>query len=269
MNTQTAGRGTGNRWAIVLIAVGFNLLFEYALRGINNLRVQPGLPLILFIAYFTYFTMLEDLIVRHRLLDYQLMIASFFFGTVYVCLVAGIAFDKPQAFGLNWSGLLFVNLIWWGPLQAVLTFYLANRLAPRDWNHLRLGGLGWGVMLLLNGLIVVIFQRSGVIPKGTPVGLGTMIVILIVVAVLFRWTLPGASARAVSSAFQKGGVMDLLSALTVFIFLVCAVLLTSDPVRSGASNVNNVSLRIVSGWTVLLALVMLGYRLISKRPIPV
>jgi hypothetical protein len=44
-----------NHWKIVFAAVGFNLLFEYSMRGINNLLVRPLLTLFLFLANFPYF----------------------------------------------------------------------------------------------------------------------------------------------------------------------------------------------------------------------
>ena len=54
----------GCPWRTVLVATGFNLLFEYSMRGINT--------------------------------------------------------------------LLSVVVVWWGGLQSVMTFYVANRIAPRD-----------------------------------------------------------------------------------------------------------------------------------------
>ncbi|MEM3726573.1 MAG: hypothetical protein QXK98_06920, partial [Candidatus Bathyarchaeia archaeon] len=71
-----------NRWNIVLAATGFNLLFEYSMRGINDLNLRPLLPLFLFWVYFPYFALLEDSITKYRLKDYNIVIAGFFFGTV-------------------------------------------------------------------------------------------------------------------------------------------------------------------------------------------
>ncbi|MEM2145167.1 MAG: hypothetical protein QW279_07395 [Candidatus Jordarchaeaceae archaeon] len=259
----------GNRWKIVLVATGFNLLFEYSMRGINNLPKQPVLPLILFAAYFTYFTMLEDLIVRFKLRDYHLILASFFFGTIYVCLVSGAAFTPPLILGINWGYLLFINLVWWGALQAVMTFYIANRLAPRDWNHPVLSKKGWGLMLILNGFIVLLFQLSGVIPYGNPVGIIVMSIILIATAFIFKKLLPSKDERAYSLEFKKIRLMDYLSIFTTTVFLVCAMFLIFDPSRLGASNVNLTAVRIVSVWTTILSIIMVAYRWYNKRPISI
>lgn len=256
-------------WKIVLIATAFNLLFEYSMRGINNLQVQPVLPLVLFTTYFTLFTMLEDLIVRFRLKDYHLMAAAFSYGAVYQSLVSGAAFIPPLILGINWGGVLFVILVWWGALQNVMTFYIANRLAPRDWNRRRLSKIGWAAMILLNGLMVLLFQLSGVIPRGSPSGMVVMVLILIVSVAGFWRILPGREERSLTPEFRKDKVMDYLSILTVVVFFVCAVFFTFDPVRHGASRVNWTSTRIVVGWSIILALIMLTYRLYSKRPISV
>ena len=255
-----------NRWEIVLVATGFNLLFEYSMRGVNNLLVQPVLPFILFTAYFTYFTMLEDLIVRYRLKDYPLIVVSFFFGTVYVCLVSGAAFTPPLVLGVNWPSLLFVNLVWWGALQAVLTFYIANRVAQRDWNHPRFSKKGWALTLLLNGAVVVLFQLSGYVPKGTVAGMVSMVIVLIATLIIFWRILP--KDERVYVEFERSRLMDYLSVITVAVFVV-SMFLVFDPTRLVASNVNLTAVRIVTVWTAILAVIMLAYRLYSKKEIPV
>lgn len=256
-------------WKIVLIATAFNLLFEYSMRGINSLRVQPVLPLVLFTTYFTLFTMLEDLIVRYRLKDYHLVVAAFSYGAVYQSLVSGAAFIPPVILGINWGGVLFVILVWWGALQNVTTFYIANRLAPRDWNRRLLSKIGWAAMLLLNGLMVLLFQSSGVIPKGSSLGMVVMALILIVGVAGFWRILPNKEERSLTPEFRRDRVMDYLSIITIIIFLVCAIFLTFDPTKHGASRVNWTSTRIVAGWTVILALTMLTRRLYSRRPVSV
>lgn len=95
-----------------------------------------------------------------------------------------------------------------------------------------------------------------------------MIIILIVSAVIFWRILPEKDERSSIREFEKRRLMDYLSAITVIIFLVCAVFLIFDPTRLGASNVNLLSAQIVTVWTTILAVIMLVYRLYSKRSIP-
>ncbi len=258
-----------NGWKIVLIATGFNLLFEYSLRGANNVVEQPLLPPVLFTSYLTYFTILENLIVKYRLKDYHLMIASFFYGTIGVCFASGLAFTPPLLLGINWPSLLFVNLVWWGAIQAIVTFYVANRLAPRDWNHGLLSKTGWAVALFLNGSTFVIFQLNQFVPRGTSTGHEVTIFVLIIAAVIFQKTLPNKEPRNSSPAFKKDKVMDYLSLSTAILFFVCAVLLIHDPTYSGASHVNQTSLKIILVWTAIVALAILVYRFHSKKEIPV
>ena len=256
-------------WKVVLIASLFNLLFEYSMRGINNLRSQPILPLILFTTYFTLFAMLEDLIARYRLKDYHLMVMAFSYGIVYQCLVSGAAFASPLLLGINWTSVLFVITIWWGGIQGVMTFYLANRLAPRDWNRTGLSKKAWTALLSLNGLMVLLFQRYGGIPKGTGLGTAIMFLILISSVVVFWKILPDKEERSRIPEFRKDRVMDLLSVLTIIIFTICAIVFTFDPVKRGASNVNQTSTRIVVTWTIVIALAMLAERVHSQSSISV
>jgi len=261
--------GGVDMWEIALIATAFNLLFEYSMRGINSFRVQPVLPLVLFTTYFTLFSVLEDLILRYRLKDYHLIVMAFSYGAVYQSLVSGAAFIPPLIFGINWGGVLFVILVWWGAVQNVMTFYIANRIAPRNWNRRGLSKMGWAAMLLLNGLMVLLFQLSGVIPKGSSLGMAVMALILIVGVVGFWRILPNKEERSLTPEFRRDRVMDYLSIITVIIFLVCAVFFTFDPTKHGASRVNWTATRVVVGWTIILALTMLTHRLYSRKPISV
>lgn len=253
----------------ILTATIFNLFFEYSIRGVNNLPAQPFLPIILFISYFTYFTMLEDLIARYRLKDYHLIMVSFIYGTVALCFASGLAFTPPLFLGINWIGLVFVNLVWWGALQAVATFYLANRMCPREWNSDLLSKNGWAVALLLNASTFVLFQFSGLIPKPTVQGLITAATLILALTVLLWRNISNRSVPFDEPSFRKSRFMDVLVAMTILVFLVCAVFLTRDPVWSGASLVNRTSLHVVTVWTIILALLVFAYRLISKRPIPI
>jgi len=261
--------GEVEMWKTVLVATMFNLLFEYSMRGINNILVQPFLPLVLFTTYFTLFTMLEDLVLRYRLKDYHLMVGAFSYGIVYQCLVSGAAFIPPLIFGINWGGVLFVILVWWGALQNVMTLYIANRIAPRDWNRGPLSKMGWAAMLLLNGLMVLLFQLYGGIPKGSLRGIVVMVLILIGGMAMFLRVLPGKEERSLTPEFRRDKVMDCLSIFTVIVFLVCAVFLTFDPTRHGASRVNWTATQVVVAWSIVLALGMLTYRLCFRRPISV
>jgi hypothetical protein len=256
-----------NRWKIIWTATLFNLLFEYSLRGFSNIKVQAGLPIILFAVYFTLFIMCEDLIVRYKLKAYQLMLLAFFYGTFYCAYTSGILYIKPSFMGIDWKSLLFVNIIWWGAIQGVLTFYLANMVNPRDWNHARLSKVGWIVCLVINFLAVAIFQVSGLIPKATPPGgLITWIIMAISLAV-FIGSIKKSSQ--IVREFQKSKFLSFLAILTVAVFLYSAAFLAYNPVLSNTSNVNANSLRIIGGYTVAAAVSLLIYRFSSKKEIPV
>lgn len=254
-------------WKTVSTATAFNMLFEYSMRGVNNLVVQPLLPFVLFAVYFSLYMMLEDLIAKYRLKDYHLLIAAFFFGTAYQFLVSGSALLQPSFLGIDWKNLLFVVAVWWGNLQSIVTFYFANRIAPRDWNH-RLPRKGWAAALAVNCLMVLLFQLSGKIPKLTIPQLTIMLLIMALAAALFKAALPKSIIDS-SQAFQSSRFMDFLGASTVGIFLFCATVLTFDPVRAKTSNVNATATAAVTIWTIILALAVFIYRICTKRPIPV
>jgi len=257
-----------NRWKIIFIATLFNLLFEYSLRGFNNISAQPSLPFILFATYFTLYIMVEDLIVRFKLKDYHLMMLSFVYGTIYCAFTSGLAFINPTFLGVAWGPLILINLVWWGALQAVLCFYLANWFNPRDWNHARLSKFGWIGCIAGTVFVLFLFQKSGVIPLGTPLGRLTVWVIVllsgIVCSISFR-----KNRQSKSPAFVKSRLLTILSFATIALFLFTAMFLTHDPIQANTSNVNSTSLRIISSYTLILSIALLAYRIRSKKSIPV
>jgi hypothetical protein len=211
--------------------------------------------------------MVEDLIVRFRLKDHQLMYLSFFYGTIYLAFTSGIVFLPPvSAGGIRWVELLYVNLVWWGALQAVLTFYFANLIAPRSFDHSLLSKNGWILCLVIQIVTLFLFQKSGLIPKGSPAGYMTILIILIASLLIFWKSIKKQSAII---PFQSNRILTILSFATVCVFLVCFLFLVKDPILSGTSHVNALSLKIVTRWTLVLAVIMLMYRIKMKKNIPV
>lgn len=260
-----------NHWKIVFTAVGFNLLFEYSMRGVNNLAVRPMLPFFLFLVYFPYFALLEDLITKHRLKDYNVLITGFFFGTAFTIFVPATQFVEPQAFGINWAALFFVNFFWWGMTQGVLTFYMATRLFPRNWNHKQLSTLQKAAllsMLILGGLLFRIGIQLNV-PQAPQIRLEAYIAIAVIctlTAIIFRKAI---LKQAMPPTQQRERVIDIISALTVGIFTFSALFLTQDPTQINIHSVNTTAVRTVTTWTIISTLIMIAYRALKRRPIQV
>jgi hypothetical protein len=132
-------------------------------RGIANI-LNVYLLIGIIGTYFTYFTILEELIARYKLKDHQLMLWGFFLGIFVMAFTGGEMFNPRPGlemffiFGINYVDFFFVNVIWWSLFQTVITFYFANRIIKRDWDHSRLGKLGWALTLILFGVILFLFQ---------------------------------------------------------------------------------------------------------------
>ncbi|HLF91158.1 MAG TPA: hypothetical protein VI451_19595 [Anaerolineales bacterium] len=263
---NNAGKG---RWRIIFIATVFNLMFEFSLRGVAGIVAHPVLPILLFVVYFTYFTIVEDLILRYRLKDYHLMFVAFIFGTIAQFLISGTALDSEGAMGVNWGRFLFVNLVWWGALQTILALYIANRIVSRNWEHKHVSKAGWGLSLLIILGIIILFRASGIIPDVSRPAFWAMVISLAISFLPLPVSIRGRAARSAQPTFQKSGLMDILGLVTVLIFVGSGCFLTANPSQVGASVVGVGALRFVSVWTGVLGLVMLGYRVLSRREISV
>jgi hypothetical protein len=238
------------------------------MRGVNDLLRQPLLLPVLFTVYFTLFAMINDLIARYKLRDYHLMVLAFFFGSFYQFFASGAALLPPLFLGVNWQSIIFVVVVWWGGAQSVLTFYVANRVAPRNWNQ-RLSKKGWAGALVLNALMMVVFQRSGAIPRVDAQQIIVLVAIMTFAAIVFGLILHSREKRAVPAESHRSIVLDALAAITVGVFLVCALFLTFDSTVLTTSHVNATAVFVVTRWTLILVFALLVYRLVSRRSISV
>ncbi len=211
--------------------------------------------------------MVEDLIVRYKLKDYHLILLSFVYGTIYCAYTSGIVFLKPVIAGIDLYTLTLINLFWWGSVQAVLTFYIANLLVKREWKHERLSKRGWFIAIAVNLFTVVLFKSSGYIPHGTPLGNFTILLIVIASLMIFVSSLKRHKPQQVP--FQSNRFLNAMAFLTIGVFAFCAIFLTRDPILSGTSNVNETSLSVVSQYTFILGIMLFSYRIYSKKGIPV
>ncbi|MDD1634640.1 MAG: hypothetical protein LUQ58_03480 [Methanomicrobiales archaeon] len=250
----------GSRWGTILLATVFSLLLEYAVRGLPNLTESPLLFPLLAAAYLSYFTMVQDLVVRFRLGDRHLVGIAFFTGTVYVFLVSGLALVPPLVLGVNWLAILFLNLVWWAALQTLLGRYLAGRLLGNDGSLDPLSSAGWMVALAVQAGVILLFQLSGRIPPLTPVAVGVLILLLIGSASAVKFTLP--PREEPFPVIRPNPVWDILAGASIIVFLACALMPAGDPAFMGPFPVNRTSLPVVVLWSLLVAVVMALHRLI-------
>ncbi len=257
-----------SRWRLILVAVIFNLLFEYSMRGVNDLLAHPVLFLFLFGVYFAYFTMLEDLIARYRLGDYHLISLGFFFGLVAGLILPSGFFTPPLFLGVNWGNMLFINLVWWGILQGVLTFYIANRVAPRDWNHQLLSKKGWCISLLLLVSILLLFRLKAVnMPRVSLSGFLTIISLSIFLFLVLKKEFE--KKRKEYLIFKPSRFMDLTATSTILVFTYSALFLTHNQIMLSIHRVNMPAVRLVSIWSIIVATMVTTYRLYRRKPIPI
>ncbi len=261
-----------SRWKVILLVTLFNLLAEYSLRGINGLIARPELPFFLFLIYFSYFTMIEDLIVRYRLKDYHVIVAAFFFALLFQFLFPqGGVFVPPLTLGINWSVLLFVNLIFWCPIQTVMGLYLANRITPRDWSHSLLSKFDWIICLVVFVFITLGFRfYARNIAQVTPLGIVVMIGLMVATLAIFIKIHPGPEERFLSAPeFKKVRLLDYICIFLIAFFFLSAIFLTGDSTFIYAHPLNRTALQVGIIVSTIVVLIMLIYRLYSRKPIPV
>lgn len=260
-----------NRFKIVLLATLFNLAFEFAFRGFNFFN-RPLLVFYLFGMYFTLYLMLEDLIVRFKINNLQLVLSAFLYGLFPMAFGTGLLFVKPQFLGINWLNLFFIGFLWWGILQAILTFYFATRLVKRDWNHPRLGKVGWVAAIGYNLIVLGVSKTiSPYLPLIQPIAY--LIFGLIVFGTgVFLWQDIKKKSKREAWDCEKSIVLDFLSFGSLVLFIFLGIFITGggkvDPIS--LSHLNPTTVKIVNNWTIILTIIFLVYRFsVRKKEITV
>ena len=225
----------------------------------------------LFGLYFAYFAIAEDLMVRFKLTNLQVVLLGLVFGIFAESVLTGNLFN-PWIFygvrvaGINLGSLLIIGVAAWGFIQGNVTFYFANRIEPRDWNHPRMGPLGWLLCLGYEGFIAVLSQRNPVTPRGTWVSDLGVVGLELVVLVVFLTSLR--SRRRGDLKFQPLPLLDLLAFGSLIIFIVLgtfvggAKIVTSLPLNREAAVLETI-------WAVIVTVIFLSYRLERRAEIVV
>jgi len=251
-------------WIRVFIATMFNLLFEYSMRGINDLFQRPFLPLFLLMVYFPYFAILEHCIEKYRMRDYHVLIAGFVFGALAAFFIPGGMFNPPLLFGLNWASFFFITVVWWGTFQAVFTFYIARAIVQ---SRRYATFLAQPAPIILTGILVCMLFLFRFAIKSAPQipVIGAILIVFMACAGLLtlHTTLPGKPV-----VFTRHKILDILAFATIILFIFCALFLT-DKKLLGIHYVNTTSVIVVVAWTLIVFGVLWLERIISKKEIPV
>lgn len=254
-----------NKVKIVVLAVLFNLLFEYSIRGFYGLFLHKGLIIFLFMLYFSYFMIIDSLIRQFKISNLQLLIVSFCFGTLIVTFFAGNIFIDPTILGVNIPRFFFINIIWWGFIQALLTFYLATRLVQRDWNEKPIGRLGFFVY---TGYIIVFLIFTFIFvetPKGPLVGYVFSLVFIISGLVYLKIKLTKPQQEIYQ--FKKSLLLDIFSFGSVILFLFSGTFIATSQTSIDGMIINLIALKLSVAWTILVFIGMLFYYIKNKEQI--
>ena len=265
-------RVMSNRLRLVFYCALFNLLFEYSARGIREFTNRPLFVLALFGIYFTYFTMLEDLIVRLKLTNYQILLTAFLYGLFPTAFLTGNLFNRDIyggiiVAGINVGTMVIVGILAWGVVQGMITLYLANRLSPRDWNHPKMGRVGWALVIAYQLIVMAIAQSNPQRPRGTPIGYLVCGILAVVAAtLLFRSV---GSSRAPIQPFQPSGVMDFLAFGSVIVFLILGTFFAFGPSITTSQPLNLIAVTLENVWVFLCGIVFFIYRFLKHSDVTV
>ena len=168
----------------ILICVIYNLILEFWVHSIIGF-LNPVLTISLLLLYLSYFSMLEDLVVRYKLRDHHVLLIGFIFGLFHEIFTTGSVFSEPNFLGINIIILFLANIFWWGILQSVFGLYFANTIVERNEVDRKMGPIGWILALAFNLLLFLGRILEGTLPPGSVFGYIISLIILGVAVFLF------------------------------------------------------------------------------------
>jgi len=252
-----------NHFKLLFYCALFNLLFEYSARGIKQFIHRPLFVLALLGIYVTYFAMLEDLMVRFKLTNYQVFLAAFLYGLFPTAFLTGNLFNRNIYGGIIIAGVnvgtaIVIGILAWGVIQGMVTLYLANRLSPRDWGRPRMGGIGWALAVGYQLVVMFVARSNPQTPRGDLLGYLVFAILEIGAAILLFKSMK--SSRPQIRPFQPSKVMDLLAFGSVILFLLLGTLFAFGPTIVTSQPLNVLAVTIENIWVFLCGIVFFVYR---------
>jgi hypothetical protein len=207
--------------------------------------------------------MLEDLIIRFKLRNYQLFLVAFLYGLFPTAFLTGNLFSSSIYSGIMFAGINVGTLIWigvfaWGVLQGIITLYFANRLCPRDWDHPRMGVVGWAIAILFQFSMIILARLNPLTPHATPIGHLSLGLLIIASGALFIKSIKDNKQEIHS--FEPSKLMDFLAIGSVVLFLVLGTFFTSDPLIVASQLLNLTAVVIENIWVFFCGLAFFIYR---------
>lgn len=263
------------KYSIVLGCTLFNLILEYWVHGPPGF-INPLMIISLFLLYFTYFLMAEDLILRYHLKDYQVLLIGFVFGVYTEIFTTGSIFGSGYFFGIDLFYFLIATIMWWGIPQGILTFYFANRyIVERDWNEEPMRKLFWVLALAFHIFMFISFISDLNAPprnifeffinlnspKSTLEGYLTSLIILGgVLAVYFIiQKIRNEEKSDEIITFQSSKFMDFYVISTIIISLVLGTILFGGRFAQ----------ELFVYWSIFMGVIFIFYRLLSRKEVSV
>jgi hypothetical protein len=164
-------------------------------------------------------------------------------------------FAPENPIGINPLIILIAIVFWWGILQSVIGLYFANRvLGERQWDHKKMGKLGWGFSLFFSLQAVQTFMKlNGSSISGYAISLCILLVLALVLVFSKK---PGKMIF-----FQRRRFLDFLVTLQVVLSLSIGL-----TVGSRTNQVTQIAFII---WSVLVGISISIYRWRNGTTVPV
>jgi len=252
---------------VVFLATIYNLLFEYSFRSVYDLSVRPTLPFLLFVTYFSFFMVVDDFKRRFKLMDHQLCLFVMALTTLYsVFFLPGTYFFiEPRFLGINWTLFFWIHVLWWAIFQTIIPFYIAKRLSftspEQPASKVRLV-VGLALYIFTGMLFKIGIKHPALSTIGVSLALVLAIIFLLILWRSVRYT-------RLTTMSTPSRFIDLLAVSAIFVMVICAFFLPYSPSKILYHPVNRVGVNVMEIWSTATAILLIIYRLGTRRAIPI
>lgn len=253
---------------LVLVCSAFNVFAEMTVRGIFGL-FQGLLPLFLFFHYVTYFYIIIHFIGKSRGYDMAVLAV----GTAYAWFV--MIFETGLAFvwGIA-SWLIFIPIIFigeWGILQTLLPLYISKKYLKIKLTESRLSKIGW-VCCIGYLIVFCVFSFPGAIKGALWLYLLSFITFGFNLIVAWKLIKKGEQIDLRDMNIDKSKNSNFLViwfiltiVIGIFSGIITPFLFQPLTTRNGREVFYVQSFTIMTLWSLLSAIVILGWRYKKNR----
>ena len=261
---------TSKKWKIILFCTGYNLIFEFGVKGVAGFSLILLWSILPFI-YIAFFAVMVHIATVSSGSEKALLAGAATFGVIPATFLTGFLF-----YSSNWAGFFMLGfvdfILWWGILQTIFPMYMAAKYFGFDIKNGKLESRDWFIIALFWVILIIFVSISGAAMQGSFEGYFISILLFFLFLLWTRYEIaksrkPQSIEGFSDSPISSSRLLEIGFWGTIVINLFCGFVIT--PLYPNPTNFSsNATIAVIIIWSVILGLMIISYKRTNNRSIP-